>query len=52
MAIGYYAGAGRGWEHAALLLRAHHVMLVAVLSTLAVAYAFVSLRARPPKGGG
>ena len=45
VAIGYYAGAGREWEHAALLLRAHLVLVAVVLGALAVAYMIVSRRA-------
>ena len=44
VAIGYYAGAGREWEHAALLLRAHLVLVAVVLGALAVAGLIVSRR--------
>lgn len=45
VAIGYYAGAGREWEHAALLLRAHLVLVAVVLGAFAVAYVIASRRA-------
>lgn len=44
LAVGYYAGAGREWEHAALLLRAHLVLVGVVLGALALAYKIVSRR--------
>lgn len=44
VAIGYYAGAGREWEHAALLLRAHLVLVTLVLGALAVTAIIVSRR--------
>jgi membrane protein DedA with SNARE-associated domain len=40
--IGYYAGAGREWEHAALLLRAHFGLVACVLGALVVAYMITS----------
>jgi membrane protein DedA with SNARE-associated domain len=49
--IGYFAGAGRGWEHAALLLRAHLVLAVVLIAVLAVGYAFVVGRTSSPRAG-
>jgi membrane protein DedA with SNARE-associated domain len=38
--IGYYAGSEQRWEQAALLLRAHLVLVAILLAALAVMYAF------------
>lgn len=42
--VGYYASAGRRWQHAALLLRGHFVAIAALLGTLAIIYAFARQR--------
>lgn len=42
LAIGYYAAAGQRWQHAALVLRAHLVLVAALVGALGVAYAFAS----------
>jgi membrane protein DedA with SNARE-associated domain len=47
--IGYYAGAGHGWERAALLLRAHLVLVAVLLGALVAAYALLSRRSFLPK---